>query len=150
MRARTEVLETMSRWIHEGGGAQDALDDAQLHTSVLSFLSSPTEHAPPSELSDEPQVQRAFATINENRKAVLQSFSLQTMRPLSRHVSASELYSESSQAPSFGSDAPDIDTITPEDLVSNFDAMAAAAFQNVTQEVCSSQPYHRCIDAHIS
>jgi GTPase-activating protein BEM2 len=139
MRARTEVFETINRWIHDGGGAQDALDDAQLYASIISFLDSTTEHCPPSELADDSQVQRAFTTINENRKAVLQSFTHQTMRPLASNISTSELFpqsSQSSQPPSFGSDPPDIDTITAEELVSNFDAMAAAAFQNVTQEVC--------------
>lgn len=136
VRARAEVLETMSRWIHEGGGAQDALDDPQLYASFMTFFNSPTEHAPPTEFADDAHVQRGFATINENRKAVLASFTLQTMRPISRNSMGSELYaSESSTSPSFGSEPPDIDKTKPEELVNNIDAMAAATFRNVTQEV---------------
>lgn len=136
IRARTEVLETISRWIHEGGGAQDTLDDPQLYASLLSFFNSPTEHAPPAESASDPQVQRGFATINENRKAVLISLSLQTLRPIARNVFGSEILLEPSPSPSFGPEAPDIDQVKPEDLVNNIDAMAAAAFRNVTHEVC--------------
>lgn len=142
VRARTEVLETISRWIHEGGGAQDALDDPQLHASLMSFFNNPTEHTPSADASGDANVQRGFATINENRKAVLISFSLQTMRPITRNMSGSELFLDPSPSPSFGPDPPDIDQIKPEALVSNIDAMAAAAFRNVTQEV-RRKPTHR-------
>lgn len=136
VRARTEVLETISRWIHEGGGAQDALDDPQLHIAFVSFFNSATEHTALLEAADDPQVQRGFATINENRKAVFQSFTLQTMRPVVRTISGMELFAEPVAASSFGPGIPDIDQVKPEDLVNTIDAMAAAAFRNITQEVC--------------
>ena len=80
-------------------------------------------------------MQRGFATINENRKAVFQSFTLQTLRPVVRTVSGVELFSETTAASSFGTEVPDIEQVKPEDLVNNIDAMAAAAFRNVTHEV---------------
>lgn len=135
VRARTEVLETISRWIHEGGGAQDALDDAQLYASLLAFFNSPTEHAPPSDLADDSRVQRGFATINDNRKAVLTSLTLQTMRPIVRAHPGFDLSLEPLQSSSFGPEPPNIDEVKPEDLVNNIDAMAAAVFRNVSQEV---------------
>ncbi|EKM53679.1 uncharacterized protein PHACADRAFT_198103 [Phanerochaete carnosa HHB-10118-sp] len=134
VRARTEVLEAISRWIHEGGGAQDALDDSQLHSAFVAFFNNPTEHVPVPEAAEVPQVRRGFATINENRKAVFQSFMLQTMRPVVRAVSSAELFSEQASVPLFGPEIPDFDQTKPEDLVNNMDAMAAAAFRNVTQE----------------
>jgi GTPase-activating protein BEM2 len=134
VRARSEVLETMNRWIHEGGGAQDALDYPQLLSSFIAFFSHPTDHEPPEGLVSDYNIQAGFSLINDNRKAVYASFTAQTMRPTVKAMpdSINELTSTS-----FSPDPPDIDNIEVEELVGNLDAMAAAAFRNVTQEVSS-------------
>ncbi len=133
VRARSEVLETFNRWIHDGGGAQDALDDHQLLSSFISFFRHPTDHEPPEAIASDSNVQAAFGIINDNRKAVYASFTAQTMRPTVRAVP--EPVSELSSSASFSHEPPDIDSIEPEELVGNLDAMAAATFRNVTQEV---------------
>ncbi|KAI0090890.1 hypothetical protein BDY19DRAFT_887550 [Irpex rosettiformis] len=132
VRARTEVLETINRWIHEGGGAQDALDDPQLLSSFISFFRHPTDHEPPEAVASDFNVHAGFGTINDNRKAVYASFTAQIMRPTVRAVP--DPVTESSNPASYSSDPPDIDNIEPEELVGNLDAMAAATFRNVTQE----------------
>lgn len=133
VRTRTEVLETMKRWILEGGGAQDALDDPQLHSSFISFLRHPTDHEPPDAVASDQNVQNGFRTINDSRTEVYASFTAQTMRPTVRAVP--DQVTESSTSASYNPDPPDIDHIEPEELVGNLDAMAAATFRNVTQEV---------------
>lgn len=140
IRARSEVLETISRWIHDGGGAQDALDDPQLHSAMLSFFRHPTDHAAPVvAAADLSSVQHGFSLVNENLKAVFASFSAQTMRPIVRTISVYEAAADGSSAASnAGPEPPDIDQLSPEALVNNLDSMAAAAFRNVTQEVSVS------------
>lgn len=135
VRARSEVLETINRWIHDGAGAQDALDDSQLLASFTAFFRDSSDHAPPSHLlnNNDSNVHGGFSLINDNRKAVYASFMAQTMRPIVRP--ALEPVGDSSTSASYGPEAPDIEKITAEELVGNLDAMAAATFRNVTQEV---------------
>lgn len=133
VRARSEVLETLNRWIHDGGGAQDALDDPQLLSSFMTFFRHKPDHEPPALLAADANVQAGFTLINENRKAVQASFITQTMRPIVKAIPDPVV--EVPSATSYGPDAPDIDNIEPEELVGNMDAMAAATFRNVTQEV---------------
>ncbi|KAI0689000.1 hypothetical protein BC835DRAFT_1371134 [Cytidiella melzeri] len=132
VRARSEVLEAMNRWIHEGGGAQDALDDPQLLSAFMSFFSHPTDHEPPEGLTSDPHVQAGFSLINDNRRAVRASFTAQSMRPIVRALP--DPTGESFPSASYDSDPPDVDSIEAEELVGNLDAMAAATFRNVTKE----------------
>ena len=121
----------------ETRGAQDALDDPQLHSAMLSFFRHPIDHsAPIASPDDAPSVQHGFALIKENLKAVFASFTAQTQRPIIRTISYAESGNDSGNATSnFGSHPPDIDHVDPATLVDNLDAMVMAALRNVTQEV---------------
>ena len=65
----------------------------------------------------------------------MSSFVAQTMRPTSRGVSPVR----NVRTQDMGRDPPDIDRIDAEQLVETFDAMAAAAFGNISEEVCMFQ-----------
>ncbi|KAJ3539493.1 hypothetical protein NM688_g6351 [Phlebia brevispora] len=136
IRTRSEVIETISRWIHDGGGAQDALDDFQLNAALLSFFRHPTEHSPPPvSVADTPSVQHGFALINDNLKAVFAAFTAQTSRPILRSIPVSDISTEASASISTSSsEPPDVDKLSPGDFIQNLDAMALATFRNVTQE----------------
>lgn len=132
------MLETIGRWLHDGGGAQDVLDDLQLHAAMTSFFRHPTDHLPPAISSaDEPSVQHGYSLVRDNLKAVSAAFTSQTLRPLMRMIPALEAAVDgvSSLAPVFNAEPPDLDKLDPAEFVSNLDAMALAAFRNVAQEV---------------
>ena len=132
------MLETIGRWLHDGGGAQDALDDPQLHSAIMTFFRHPTDHSPPAmSPADEASVQHGFSLVKDNLVAVSAAFSTQTLRPLIRMLPALEGVTDvtSTLAPAFSAESPNVDALDPADLVSNLDAMALAAFRNVTQEV---------------
>lgn len=103
----------------------------------MTFFRHPTEHSPPVVTpSDESNVQHGFALVKENLKAVFVAFTSQTSRPILRSIPACEVTTESpASTATAGSELPNIDEISPEDLVQNLDAMALATFRNVTQEV---------------
>lgn len=124
----------MNRWIHEGGGAQDALDNPMLYSAFVSFFRHPSDHAPP-EIpdADDSGIRPGFSLINDNRKAVYASFIAQTLRPIVRAIPDPVV--DSAASASYGPDPPDIDHIEAEELVGNIDAMAAATFRNISQEV---------------
>ncbi|THG94626.1 hypothetical protein EW026_g6885 [Hermanssonia centrifuga] len=136
VRSRSEVLETINRWIHDGGGVQDALDDPHLYCSIMSFFRHPTDHSPPTGVStaNAPAIHHGFSLVNNNLKAVFTSFTAQTRRPIARTTPVLEPIAEASSDSEFGSKPPDIDKISPEELVNNLDAMAYATFRNVGQE----------------
>lgn len=133
VRVRLEVLETISKWLVHGGGTQDALDDSQLYASLSSFLSQP--NVPPTPADE--GATTGLTVLEDTRKNLLTVFSAQQRRPLTKVGSSSSSSSNrTSSVRKYGSEAPEIDQIEPEDLVSNLDAMASAAFRNVVQEVC--------------
>ena len=135
VRARSEVLETINRWLHDGGGAQDALDDPQLHAAVTAFFRHPTDHLPPSVNSeDTAAIRHGYALVRDNLTAVYSSYTAQTQRPSVRLIPYLEASSESS-ASGFSTQPLDVDQMDPMELVDSLDVMAMAAFHNVTQEV---------------
>jgi hypothetical protein len=136
---RIEVLSTTKEWLTIGGGAQDILDDAQLHSAVWSFLISPTDHLlfKPS-MFNVPAVQKAWSSLTDTLRDVKSSFTSQTRRP----TIARGLHGQRTPGPRVARqrnistrDPPDIDRMDPEAFVDNLDGMFAAAFSNVTQEV---------------
>ena len=62
-------------------------------------------------------------------------FLVQTMRPQLRLMPVRGSV-DGTAGPNYGVRAPPVDSISAEDLVNNLDAMAAAAFRNIVQEVC--------------
>lgn len=126
-------METVSKWLTIGGGAQDALDDTQLYSSLAVFLSQPIET---SLSADESNAPHGLVVLEDTRKSLLALFQSQVKRPLTKAAPApSASSSRSPSTRSFGSEPPDIDSTDAETLVSNLDAMASAAFRNVVQEV---------------
>ena len=121
----------MNEWVNRGGGAQDILDDAQLHTSFLSFLDSRAEHELP-EATEEARQQ--IAVLDQLRNTLRMTFFTQTLRP-ARTDTLSDGASVVTGNHNFGSDVPNIDELDAEQLVDNLDAMASAALRNVSQEV---------------
>ena len=136
VRLRLEVLETLGEWITQGGGAQDALDDAALYESLLTFFAQPTEQKLLESVSDpESEAGQALKALEVTRKTLLTSFRSQTMRPIPRSTATQEATDENSVINSYSSELPDVDRLDPEELVNNLNAMASATFRNVTQEV---------------
>ncbi|TFY52307.1 hypothetical protein EVG20_g10606 [Dentipellis fragilis] len=134
-RIRSDIFETITEWLQNGNGSQDILDDAALFQAVQAFLTSTTDHeAPDSPAKDDPGVVKAWNNLAQSREAVLVLFTAHTMRPPIQSLSVSEPLPSVSETPSFTGEPPDLDKISPEDLVDNFDAMACAAFRNVTEE----------------
>lgn len=126
----------MTKWVHSGGGSQDTLDDSQLYHSVISFLTHEPDHVLPDVDGDLDAVASGSTLLDNMRKSLLSSFKAETMRPSqSRTGSLIDRTTRRRSTPSFGPNPPNIDDIGAEDLVSNLDAMASAAFRNVTQEV---------------
>ncbi|KAJ7339081.1 rho GTPase activating protein 22 [Mycena albidolilacea] len=143
--SRTEVLDALQDWLTRGGGAQDMLDDPQLYTAVCSFLDTPTDHAmPPSANASDPGVEQAWGTLTEVRGRLRRTFETNTMRPpapfpsLSRHTTSA--MNGRSRPQNQSRDPPDIDKVDPEELVDAIDAMASAAFGNITEEARVSPP----------
>ncbi|KAJ6454183.1 rho GTPase activating protein 22 [Mycena sanguinolenta] len=137
--SRTEVLDTIKDWLVRGGGASDMLDDPQLHTAVRSFIEDPVEHViPQSANSSDPGVEQACSTLTEVRSRLRRTFETNTMRPPAPFPSlghpSTTVNGQRSRLPTQTREPPDIDRIEPEELVDNLDAMACAAFGNVTEE----------------
>lgn len=152
LRARQAIVRTLAEWIHTGGGAQDALDDPELHGAMLAFLSQTIEQdfsfAPPAEplteaATNEQQeaVKELLKTCESERVALLGSFLAQTMRPAARQVPVRGV-SHAAIVYNFGIRPPNLEETSALDLVNNLDAMASAAFRSVNQEVRLRCPSH--------
>ncbi|OBZ69986.1 hypothetical protein A0H81_10131 [Grifola frondosa] len=135
VHTRSEVLETMSEWIMQGGGAQDILDDAMLFESFQTFLTLPTEQELLESIRDkDANVLQTLKALDDVRKNLHMSFVSQTMRPSPRPSSTPDAAVDGHGMRSRSSELPDIDQLDAEELVANLNAMASSAFRNVTQE----------------
>jgi hypothetical protein len=136
--SRTEVLDCIKDWLTRGGGAQDILDDPDLRSAVRSFLDNSTDHVIlQSANADDPGVQEAWSTLTDVRCSLRRTFESHTMRPPPPFPSLnhSTVNGQRSRPQNQTREPPDIDDITAEELVDNFDAMACAALSNLTEEV---------------
>jgi hypothetical protein len=129
----------MRQWLDQGSGTEDFLDDPGLFDAFKSFLQSPSEHeAPESYVAyQEPHVRDAWNSLDQTKKALAEFFVAQTQRPLSKSNPTLDLLSCVDNH-NFGINPPEIDLVDAEHLVNNIDAMVAAAFRNITDEVCPS------------
>lgn len=136
---REEILEVIGDWLQNGGGAQDILDNTTLYHAVESFLTGATDLIKPrTPLKDDANATQAHVSLKETLATLTALFLSQTMRPSVRPLFSQETGLTTTESQNFGPDAPDLDAIQPEALVNNLDAMAAAAFRNITEEVCPS------------
>lgn len=151
LASRTRVLELLSDWLTTGGGAQDVLDEPQLHAALKSFLNTTADHVLfKTENFEEPDVAMAWVGLM-NSKTVLQGvFDSQMRRPMGQKLLPGALRRGSGATITGlvgGStnggrmrgvgvrELPELDGMNPEDLVEMIDGMARAALSNVTEEV---------------
>lgn len=131
IRTRLAVLSVLREWIRDGGGAQDVLDDAQLHDVLKSFVFSGVDHHLPSPPeAEEDDVQAGQDKLVSSLEGFKRTFEAQIRRPTMRHESSRT----SLQGTNLGRDLPDIDSLTSEELVVHLDAMAAAACSVMVDE----------------
>ncbi|EPQ55246.1 hypothetical protein GLOTRDRAFT_61161 [Gloeophyllum trabeum ATCC 11539] len=132
VETRIAVLDTLREWLEIGGGAQDCLDDPQLFAAAQAFLDR--NDLCPSDSSMEDQGARQILEIlSTDLRSLRQSFYAQTQKPKARTVVSGEISTKQSRY-DYGREAPDVDSISPEELVGNLDAMATAVCSNVTEE----------------
>ncbi|KAJ7631847.1 rho GTPase activating protein 22 [Mycena polygramma] len=137
--SRGEVLAAIEGWLTRGGGAQDMLDDAQLHSAVRAFLDDSADHdMPQSANASDPGVEQAWGTLTDLRYRLRRTFTSYTMRPPAPFPSLvhppAPLNGQHSRPQILSREPPDIDRIDPEDLVDTLDALSGAAWGNVTEE----------------
>jgi hypothetical protein len=129
------VLEAIKDWITSGGGAQDCLDDVQLFEAVRSFLDSPFDRssfdAPNTVESD---VGQAWDALDSARQVTHTAFTTQTQRPPSVFLANARPLKSTPRVRSFGNQPPDLDAISPDELVENLNAMGSAALSNISEE----------------
>jgi hypothetical protein len=126
----------MKEWLCLGGGAQDALDDVQLFNSLSSFLSSSVDHSiVGGQNSQDSAIIKAWCSLEDIRTSVSQSFTWQTRMP--KRVDPAPPVVPLKAQTFVQTNVPDIDRVGPENLVEHLDAMARAAFSNVSEEVVS-------------
>ncbi|KAF5377413.1 hypothetical protein D9757_009715 [Collybiopsis confluens] len=138
--SKSHVLETIKLWLTKGGGAQDALDDAQLFQALRTFFASPSDHIIhfASTALQDTAIRLAWDALNDSREALERLLRTQTMRPSnyrSAPASRSTVTTSESRVRNLSTrEPPDLDRISPEEFVDNIDGMAFAAFNNVTEE----------------
>lgn len=115
-----------------GGGAQDVLDDAELHAAINSFLHSSVDHHLPATQSGDTDVRSGLEQLSKSRRGFERTFEAQTRRPAVRP----DTLGETAPLGDLGRDLPNIDSLTSEELVNHLDAMATAASSIVVDEVC--------------
>ena len=137
LRYRTEILGAVKEWIAVGGGAQDCLDDAPLYETVRTFLDTPLDRSELESLpsNDDPELLQSWEALEAMKANTLSMFMSHTLRPPVLSAVTPRPAAALGHAKSFGGQAPDIDLVTAEDFVDNLNAMAFAAFSNVTEEV---------------
>ncbi|KAJ7058275.1 rho GTPase activating protein 22 [Mycena amicta] len=138
--SRTEILDVIKDWLVRGSGAQDMLDDPQLLAAVKTFLDSPVDHIlPPGANAADPGVEQAWNTLTEVCAQLSRTFRSYIMRPPAPFPSiiplpSSAVNGQRTRLQNQTREPPDIDRLDPDELVDNLDAMACAAFSNVTDE----------------
>lgn len=129
----------MREWLCCGNGSQDVLDDNTLYHAFHDFLHSDSDHMSIDVKIVPEEVARAFTKLERLRESLQATFESQVMRPSHAHahpqMRPSLPTSGSRQRHVSGRGPLDIDAVEPEELVDELDAMAAAAFSNVTEEV---------------
>ena len=134
-----EILEVLQEWIQKGSGAEDALDDGQLYDAFKAFNSELMQEGtfPNSQRdSTDVKIREARSNLCQAKESLVTLFMTQTKRPPIKkpNMELSEVCGDGHSRRG-NSDPPDIDRLTPEELVNVVDAMMNAAFRNVTEEV---------------
>lgn len=118
-----------------GGGSQDLLDDNALYLAIRSFLESSADHTmPESQYKGDAEVTESWAGLKSRISNLTTLFTSQTLRPSIPATPPQDKRKTSSGILVFA-DLPDLDRMTPEHLVNVLNAMASAAFRNITEDV---------------
>jgi hypothetical protein len=134
---RGEIIEVLNEWLRSGGGPQDLLDDSALYLAVKSFLENSSDHAmPESQYKGEAEVIESWAGLKGRINNFSTLFTSQTLRPSIPKTSAQDHRATSSGVLIFA-DLPEFDRMTPDQLVNDLNAMASAAYRNITEDVSS-------------
>ena len=142
IQSRVEVLEVLQEWILKGSGAEDALDDGQLYDTFKVFnseLMREESFSSSQRDSTDAKIRGAWKNLTQAKESLIALFTTHTKRPLIKkpntefHEIAGEGYSRNAS-----SEPPDIDRLSPEELVDVIDAMINAAFKKVTEQVGAS------------
>ena len=137
-RVRGDIIEVLNEWLRSGGGSQDLLDDSALYLAIKSFLESSSDHAiPESQHKGDAEVTESWAGLKSRISNLTTLFTSQTLRPSLPATPAQDKKKKTSSGVLVFTDLPDLDRMTPEDLVYDLNAMASAAFQNITEDVRS-------------
>ncbi|KAI6043474.1 hypothetical protein EDC04DRAFT_2890865 [Pisolithus marmoratus] len=136
LRQHSEILATIKEWLTTGGGAQDCLDDASLYETARTFLEKPLDRSElePFPSNEDPELLQAWKALEKMKSDTLATFISHTLRPPALVTANPRPVTASGHTLTFGSQIPDIDRISAEDLVDNLNAMGLAAFSNVTDE----------------
>ena len=135
---RGEIIDVLSEWLTSGGGSQDILDDSALYRAVKTFLESSSDHTiPESPHRDDTEVVESWKGLKSRILGFSTLFTSQTLRPNNSKTHALEHKTTLSGSLNFV-DLPDIDRMKPEELVNHINAMATAAYHNVTEDVGNS------------
>lgn len=136
-RVRGEIIEVLNEWLRSGGGPQDLLDDSALYLAVKSFLENSSDHAmPESQYKGEAEVIESWTGLKGRISNFSTLFSSQTLRPSIPRTPAQEHKATSSGVLIFA-DLPEFDRMTPDQLVNDLNALASAAYRNITEDVSS-------------
>ena len=130
-------MGAVKEWIAVEGGAQDCLDDTLLYETVWTFLDMPLDRSELESLpsNDNPELLQSWEALEENQYLI--DVYLHTLRPPVLSAANPRPAAALGDAKIFRGQALDIDLVTAEDFIDNLNAMAFAAFSNVTKEVSS-------------
>ncbi|KAI6007556.1 rho GTPase activating protein 22 [Pisolithus orientalis] len=136
LRYQSEILATVKEWVTTGGGGQDCLDDTSLYETARTFLEKPLDRSELDSLptNEDPELLQAWKALETMKNETLATFISHTLRPPALVVANPRPVNTFGQSRTFGSQVPDIDHVSAEDLVDNLNAMGLAAFSNVTEE----------------
>ncbi|KAI6115749.1 hypothetical protein EDD16DRAFT_1863761, partial [Pisolithus croceorrhizus] len=133
---RSEILATVKEWVTTGGGAQDCLDDTSLYEIARTFLEKPLDRSELDSLpsNEDSELLQAWTALEAMKSDTLANFISHTLRPPALVATNPRPVTAFGHPRTFGSQVPDIDRVSAEDLVDNLNAMGVAAFNNVTEE----------------
>jgi GTPase-activating protein BEM2 len=134
-RVRGDIIEVLNEWLRSGGGSQDLLDNSALYLAIKAFLESSPDHAmPESQHKGDAEVTESWAGLKSRISNLTTLFTSQTLRP---SIPATPAQGKKKTSPGVlvFADLLDLDRMTPEDLVNDLNAMASAAFRNITEDV---------------
>jgi GTPase-activating protein BEM2 len=124
--------------LRNGGGPQDIVDDNALYLAFKSFLENPSDHSmPESQYRDDAEVIENWTSLRDRIHALSILFTSQTLRPSIPKAPTQEEGTNPAGTLNFV-DVLDFDRVTLGEFISECNAMGAAAFRGVTEEVrCS-------------